>query len=216
MALSLPGVYKLAIQGRCAGQQIVTVHHVRKAVGAVNVGADLAAIVTTWTINNGPLAAYLGCHNADYTLENVTAYEMTVGGQQYSQTFNNSPGTLFGSTGSLTAACVITWKTPYGGRARRGRTFIGPLSSIHVQSGIVQIAAVNAISVYAGELLAQFSSASASYAFQLVVASDPGRKLTNKPKLPDIYPNPSTTDIVTFLVRNIARSQRRREIGVGG
>lgn len=205
--------YELAIKGSCASQQIVTVHHFR-AEGA----GDLSStIVTDWVADCK--AAYRGMLPADYAVVSLACRQINPPGPVGVDTAAVAPnGGIFAATaGPMNAAGVITWTTGYIGRSRRGRSFIGPLASQQVISGVVQAATVTAMTAYVTAMLGSFGSGGTRAAdARLVVWSRRIASTTSQSPPPAMgSANSASAYVLSGRANTIARSQRNRELGRG-
>jgi len=111
---------------------------------------------------------------------------------------NNGAGSVAG--GSLPAAdtVVITKRTPYAGRKFRGRVYVAGVPVTHEDNSTIAVAQLNNWQVLAN-----------TFAVNLTLDDDTWT--------PVVYHRSNFTHdvIVAAQVRNILRSQRRRQIGKG-
>lgn len=103
--------------------------------------------------------------------------------------------------GHHVTCAVITWLTALGGRSKRGRTFFGPLAEAVVTDGVITtafLAILNAACDAFTALYAVGGTETANYTFGVW-----SRTLT------------SFEPVISAICRTLARTQRRRQIGVG-
>lgn len=106
-----------------------------------------------------------------------------------------------GNNGILPACCVVKWTTAAGGRSYRGRSYFGPVAEDIYTDGVIGSAGVTAVGVGCQNVLDLYGPSGSSTDWRLVVWS---RKLSVE------------TVVTGFAVRSNAKTQRRRQRGVGG
>lgn len=205
--------YELAVKGICANQQIVTVHHFR-----AEAAGDLAATIAGfWEADCK--ATYRGMLPADYSVVSIACRQINPPGPVGVDIAATPPnGGVFAATaGGMNVAMVLTWTTSYIGRSRRGRSFIGPVTSQQVISGVIQAATVTAGQAYVTAILASFGNGGTRAATaRFVVWSRRLAGLFSQNPPPAMGSSASASAyIVSGRTNTIARSQRDRELGRG-
>lgn len=205
--------YKLAIQGTCAGQVIVNTYHLRAMAAG-----DLAQTATdNW--NTTCKTSYLAAHASNYTLVKLTATQINPVGPIGYERAPSSPvvGTNVNTAGALTAAACVKLTTGFVGRSRRGRNFIGPLGYDLITAGVLVSGAQTVVNAYFTALLGLWgASGSDASNLRLVIWSETIAAATSQDPPPAM--GGSTSASAYVLAASLdpnARSQRRREIGVG-
>jgi hypothetical protein len=227
---------ELVIIGKAQGQQIVTVHAfeasaAEEATFLNDSLADASAITLRddWVTNLQ--TAWLAALSSDYVIQTVGSQIVerpsTVShrlGRQDRAPSGSGAGANASAVGSLSAAAVIRWKSLIASRHARGRTFVPCLPSILIVDGIVQASAVALLNTYANTLRTRYAPTGAHSSWNLTVYSRPydsphgdyakrtGGVLAVVHK-PDYDGN--SNFVTAHQVDNVARSQRRRELGVG-
>jgi|SRR6266540_1774179 len=121
------------------------------------------------------------------------------------------------------ASIVTTWLTGLVGRSRRGRIYMPALESASVTNGKVTGSTLTALTTNLNAWKGVYHALGTSAVFTQCVFSDViafgCRAGATHPHAPVRYsvPNPANArqDVVTFKVRDIIYTQRRRVIGVG-
>jgi hypothetical protein len=192
-------IWELVMRGQCLDQQILNVYHFFEAATASAPELVPPAFAA---------AAYeFGAAGFDSVLPTeVTFPEASM--QRIHPTLGSSilvP--LTGIQGNQSAspmmnvAAVVTWRTPLGGRSRRGRSYIGPVAEAAYQDGEILAAPLANVQAGADQAILQFGpTQGAGLGYILSVWST----VLNV-----------ATGITGATARRLARSQRRRNIGIG-
>jgi hypothetical protein len=105
-----------------------------------------------------------------------------------------------GGAGMNNVAGVVTWRTALGGRSKRGRTYVGPVAEAVYADGIIAGGSVGAWQNGVDAFIAVYGAGGSSTEWRFGVWSG---TLT------------SFQEATAGLCRNEARSQRRRNVGIG-
>lgn len=206
--------YELAIKGLVQGQQIVTTHYFR-----AEAAGDLTALIATDWVTDCK-ALYRTMQPTDYTMTELFCRQINPPGPAGADLALVAPngGNAANASGALNAAAVITWTTAYVGRSRRGRSFIGPLQQGGALLGSLAAVEVTNKTNYAAQMLASFGSGgtrAADCRFVIWSHKIAGSFGQNPPPAMG-SPTSASAYVQGFRVNTIVRSQRRRELGVGG
>ncbi len=228
---------RLAVQGVCQGQSIVAVHHF-EAPGAVDSTLVTDALARSWAASvatdwhSNCKSAWLAPHTADYTLLNVQSQVLQRPGQRdhvLSPT-DLTPtvpivGGIAGTADDLTTAGVIRWRTDIAGKSHRGRTYIGPLGDVQTDVGRIATGSQAAFTAYATVMINRYTGASPIFTgANLTIYSRPYdsgeyRYVKGSGAAMEIVVPPDYDGNSTFVIGGsldpVARTQRRRQIGVG-
>lgn len=205
--------YKLSLEGTCAGQKIVNTMHLR-----AEAAGDLSQhICDQW--NTSLKTSWLACHASNYTLTKITGVQINPPGPVGYERAPASPvvGTNVNTSGSLTTAACVKLTSGYIGRTRRGRQFVGPFGYDLVTAGVLVSGLVTVLNTYYTALLALWGVAGSDLANnRLVVWSVKIADTISQATPPAMgSTNSASAYVLAYSIDGNARSQRRREIGVG-
>lgn len=211
--MAIGDVYELVLVGAILGQQVVNVHHVR-----AEAGGDLAPdMATNWATDCK--AAYVALFPTNYSLTMIKVRQIYPSGPAGVEYTTGLPtaGTQSNGPSGFNTAEVIKWTTAYVGRSRRGRTFIGPVSKSDVDNGSVVAGAITRLNAYVTALLGSIGQGGTHAAdMRLVIFSHKIATGTVPTPTTAIGAAGSVSAYVTAgAPQTLARSQRRRDIGIG-
>lgn len=211
--MAIGDTYELAIKATCLSQQIVATHHLR-AEGA----GDMSTVIpTAW--NTSLKASWLASLPTIYSLSILACRQINPPGPvgvEFTPT-----GTITGNVNTaistLVLAGVIKWTSAYVGRSRRGRTFVGPLTADSAVNGTLIAGRVTQLQAYVTAMLALWGPGGTGVAdARLVIWSRTIADSTSQSPPPAMGNVLSASAYVTAgNAQAIARTQRRRELGVG-
>lgn len=205
--------YELAIKATCNSQSIVNLHHFR----AEAAGSLASSIASDW--NTNLKAAWLALLPPPYTLALLSCRQINPPGP-VAVDFTPT-GTLTGGVGTvaggLTVAQVIKWTSAYIGRSRRGRTYVGPMAIERVSGGNCIAGQVTNGLAYVTAMLAQYGSGGGFAATARLVIWSRTIALAHSQLTPPSMGDPLSASayVTAGTTAAPARSQRRRELGVG-
>lgn len=205
--------YELAIKAVCNSQSIVNVHHFR-AEGAGDLSTSIAS---DW--NTNLKTTWLALLPPTYALALLTCRQINPPGPVGVDFVPT--GTLTGGVGTvaggLNVAQVIKWTTAFIGRSRRGRTYVGPMAIERVSGGNVIAAQQTNALAYVTAMLARYGSGGAFAATaRMVIWSRTIADNVSQDPPPAMGIAASASAYVTAGTSALpARSQRRRDLGVG-
>jgi len=230
-------LYQLTLIGVCDTAQIVNVHHYEASNASDGLLTNDAArsnsaglLADDWIANLK--TAWLTMHPPEYTLQMVKAQVLEVKGEtnrklsqvERAQTTSNI-GLAAAASEVTHVAAVIRWRTPVAGKSSRGRTYVGPLPSNWMSSGVLTAPATTAITAYGTAMRTRYTFAGTpATAYLLTIYSKPynhqeyGYPTGHNPTRTWYYPpdyDGNSTNVTEFQVDPILRVQRRREVGVG-
>lgn len=202
--MAVGDLWELQINGRAAGGVIQNVLGFKFLTTAAS-GDGLA---NDWL--TACKAGWLGNLSAGYTLENVTAVNVTPGTAASVQV--TPTGTVIGSgTGDMlppSNCMVATLTTALKGRAYRGRQYVSPWPEAAQNNGTFLSGYVNGLATgYMDVLMGRYAGGGVSADYRLVIIS---RQLNGATR-----PTPVGTDVLFYVVRPIVHLQRRRTVGYG-
>lgn len=234
---------QLTLVGACQGQAIVNVHHFEASAGteatllndglaqtyAANLAADWAGnLLTPWR----------NCHTQDYSLVRLQVQVLERPGnvnhrlvpQDYT-TGLPQPGLIAFNSGDMSTAAVLKWKSVTAGRSHRGRTYVGPINNGNVVGGVVQAGWKTPLDAYVTAMINRYTGlgAGAAAGYVLTIYSRPYSNTgVPTPEYQYTRRGPTGITVVTpgdyagqssFVISGstdtTARTQRRRELGVG-
>lgn len=205
--------YQLAIIGICNGQKIVNTHHFR-----AEAGGDLSsAIATDWDTNLK--TSFLALLPPTYSIQQYKCVQINPEGpvgveQAPTGTVTGGVGTV---AGGLNVAQVLKWTTGFVGRSRRGRTFIGPMAIERVSGGTLIAGQVTNGATYITNMLARYGAGGAFEATARLVIWSPTLAAASSQNPPPAMGSALSASAYVLAGVSIAqaKSQRRRDIGVG-
>lgn len=234
---------QLSLIGACQGQAIVNVHHFEASGGteatllsdtlaqtfAGNLAADWATNLKT---------AWLNAHPQDYSLTRVQVQVLERPGnvnhrlvpQDYTTGLPGA-GTIAFNSGDLSSAAVLKWKSVTAGRSHRGRSYVGPINNGNIVGGVVQAGWKTFLDAYVTAMINRYTGAgagaAAGYVFTIYsrpysntgVATPEYQYTRRGPTGITVVTPPDYAGQSSFVVSGstdtTARTQRRRELGVG-
>ena len=105
-------------------------------------------------------------------------------------------------------AMVVSWRTGLAGRSFRGRTYLVGLDETNQNHGRIASGMMTLIAAFVTQMLAVFGPSGSNTDWQFVVISRFNAKVKRA--------TPIGTPVTDATTSDILRSQRRRQIGVGG
>lgn len=202
---------QLAIKGTVGGQDHVHTLHFR----AVDALANEQGLIDAWQAN--ARAAYRAIFkNTDTPVDVITAAHVcgAVPLRALAQEVEVAPNRA-GSEGNDSSqplptfnAAVVSVRTAYSGKSRRGRFYIGGLSEANTDGNVLGSLQAR-IQAYVTALMANFSGANAAGGWSLVVHS---RKLA---AVPGTQCQDSSALVTAMIVRNEVGTMRSRKAGHG-
>jgi len=187
----MPNFYRLAVEGTIGPDQCVNVFHYRDTSSQ---GTPLE-VITAWV--SQVQASYLACITLQYNLVRLHCINLTT--QATAEQGATAPGQLTADPLPEQCSAVISWRTGFTGRSRRGRTYVPPATEFEQSSGRWTAGYVALLNTYAGNQRAILGGILDAYPFVIY-----SRKLQ------------AVNDVLTHIVRPIVHTQRRRVEGVGG
>lgn len=196
--LSVPDTVEIIINGSCGGQAIANV------VGATRVGGysqtdidNLALAVDGWVASD-----YLPLVNNAVTYDNVHVRGLNsiIDIESVNGT-STGPGTASGTGMPANASFVITLRTGKTGRSARGRFYMWPYSSAHLQT------TQTVTTTYANNAEAAITALAgviATNGFNMVIIS---RRTNNAPRLVGV-----TTVVTNISARNVDVDSMRHRL----
>lgn len=185
-------VWRLAVIGNLLGQEMVNVFHYAKPDGIAD--GDGMDLINTWLTNVAP--AYLDACPLAYTLLQLTARKLGTTTEATLDTIR--PGVRIGTVNAPQVAPTVTWETPFATRSARGRSFIPGVVDADCLNGLLSNGLQLALDAFTAAIIPDLVGTIATYL--LCVHS---RKFN------------TTRRVTSGIVHEIARTQRRRELGVG-
>jgi len=180
-------IYRVAVRTAVGAEDYINVFHLQAT------GSSPAAVAQAWVTACG--AAYLACLPQSATLEDVTVTDLS-SLQQAIETIHTTGG-IFGGVCPPQAAGLISWRTAQVGRAYRGRSYIPCVPEGHQELGTLDSTITSLYATLAASLSATWPNALGG---DLVVF----HKATG-----------TGTAILSYIVRDIVYTQRRRTLGQG-
>src|SRR5262245_42253300 len=229
----------LSIQGTAFGQIVVnTFHFEATTAGEASLTSDAAAQTSGATLAARWItvckAAFLACLAGDYNMVLVRAQIIERPTLfRHKLTPTDDPVTAQGNSGASNhpaaepaAAAVIKWRTPQAGKPRRGRVYLGPLSTNVQVDGRISAAGLTEMNGFPVAMMAEFGAAGtpANLDWRLTVYSKPynygeyGYARGHNPTRTFYYPPDyagDSTNVTGHAQDPIIRTQRRRVLGVG-
>jgi len=225
---------QLVLRGRVAGQDVVNVHHFEAtAAQELLLTSDTDAQAWADAVKAGWLSAhqtrFRACHPNDWLLNEVVAQVLerpSLLEHKLTETTSTpgSAGTVGAGSGSLSSAAVIKWTSAVAGKHHRGRTFIGPIPTGFVLDGALVSTLITPLDAYRTNLVTSYSGATPSDGALLTIYSRPldageqqwtvriGGSLVVRA---NVDYDGNSSNVTGSATDPIARSQRRREVGVG-
>lgn len=195
--IPIPDSVEIVINGSCGGQAIANVVGARRA-GYVQADIDaLASAVDSWVATD-----YLPLVNNAVTYDNVhvRGLQGIIDIESVDGT-STGPGTASGTGMPANASFVITLRTGHTGRSARGRFYMWPYSSAHLQTTqTVTTTYANAAAAAVTSLLTTIAGAG----FIPVIIS---RRTLNAPRLVGL-----TTNIISATARNVDVDSMRHRL----
>lgn len=202
-------IYRLRIYGRQHGSQIVNVlHFVNDDVSGVQGGQQLAThFLTNMTATlRGRAANQMAFESIE--VQSIVPFD---GGLWTAPFAAGTVGNAPTSSSTAVLAEVITIYSQRGGRRGRGRIYLAGAgtSTSEIQAGVWASTQTARTAALATALASNYIGAPHSSVFTLGVWS----KLLAGPNPP--WPTSAFARATALTVRTIARTQRRRQVGVG-
>jgi hypothetical protein len=203
-------VVRLAIVGSLNDNMTVNVlHYIRSGITPIN-SAMLQAFITAWQADCQ--TPYLSGIAAQWTLRQYSARTVVEPSAQAELSVASIPGGVTGSEATANqVAGIISWRTGYAGRRRRGRTFMPAVPEDRLNAG--RLTADLLTLRYLNFANAALQVTVDAVVYQLCILSDPSGHLPGSPSGDQIPAEAS--DVTSFIIRDVPGTIRRRRIGVG-
>lgn len=143
---TVPNTVEVVIAGEHLGNQQATVLHIHTLTPGDT--SKIAQILNA--VNTQILQKYLACLHTSYQAVELRGQDISVrGGVQVSVVMTgNTHGTNPGASAPGNVAIAIGWRTAYGGRRFRGRTYLSPLSTSNFTNDTISVGLVAAMHVF--------------------------------------------------------------------
>jgi len=201
---------RVRTRGTLLGQKVEFGVHLRYQTAAAN-AEDLAA---SWTATIMPLV--LAATSLDCNWDQIVVSDTSPTGLEsvVLPLTQPNPGTVIGDSLPPQDAAVISLRTGSKGGRKRGRFYLPGLSENYQNDGQMSGAQLTAVQALANGIVTAYGAGGSETAYRLVVYSP--EVLTfpaPKPKKP--RPGTVITDVTSYVVSPVIRTQRRRSIGLG-
>lgn len=194
-------IMEVIIKGVCAGQAVYNILHFRDEndQGPIGLMAEMESGTPNW------FTRLVSCLCNDYSVSSILSrndIDTTPGPQIETATSTTYTGLTGDSAGPLPPCGVIKWTTAVGGRSGRGRSYIGPPGINRIVDGLLEATIFANLGLFAQEMDNRFFLGGSAYAGNYTFGIW-SRKL-------NLF-RPATG----FVPRQQAKTQRRRQLGVG-
>lgn len=205
--------YKLDIIATCLGQTVVNSHFFR-----AEAGGDLSTgIANDWITNLK--ATWLALLPPPYTIQTVKCRQINPPGPVGVEIVPGGTNTGGVGTvpGGMNVAQVLKWTTPYIGRSRRGRTFVGPMAIERVSNGQMIAGQITNGTTYITTMLGRYGAGGAFEATARMVIWSPTIAAATSQNPPPAMGTAGSASAYVVAGTSVAyaKSQRRRDLGVG-
>lgn len=198
-------VWRLSFEGLIQAQQMINTWHIRMKSGS---GTPLGAVAYLNT--NFYQLIKTNLSNA-WSISVVHGFQYVDPANLYEQLLSIPAGSLSSESLPPQDAAVATLRTGIAGRSRRGRHYWAGLTESSQNHGAIDSAWVAAVQTYYDDLVAALGSGGSNADYEWGVWS----KKLGEPS-PHVYNLTSGFRPITeVVVRDIVRSQRRRQLGAG-
>lgn len=201
--MAIGDVYEIVLRGvNGVGEAVYNVLHMKMTSATPSVPTMIEDVCALLFPTTGSIGVNMLLPTVDYILAEVS-YKLIHPSQG---PLNVYPLTTpragrAGGTGILTAAAVVKWMTALGGRSARGRSYFGPVSEDCYTSGVMPTTQVGYAQAAINALLAIYgATGGTSVDWRMVIWS----------RILD-----TAYEVTEGIVRNLAKTQRRRQRGVG-
>lgn len=196
--MSAGDVYKMALTHTFDEISFfVLTHHYVEQAGA---GGAAERVASLWV--DKCQTAYLATFSSRMALRQMEVQKIRPAGEDVIFTSINENGTLTDSAGSIASfvlAPVVSLRTGFAGRSKRGRNYMMPPTENHIDDDVIDTVLFNAITNYFTEAL-NLNESEAEPEFKLTVWSTK---------------NELSQPVTSFIVRTVLGTQRRRKLGRG-
>jgi len=208
--VALNHVYRIRTRGRQRGQRVEFGIHVRNIV-ADHTPAELA---TDWLTNIMPLVT--AATSASVNFEDLVVSDTAAtGDEMFVQALTQpNPGSISGDSLPNQNAAVISFGTGQKGRRRHGRLYTFGLAEGGQTDGNLSGAQLTAITALGAGIVARYGSGGTSANWRFVIYSPPSPPFVAKPP-PPTHTDTLITEVTTYKIDPVVRTQRRRSVGVG-
>lgn len=136
--------FRLAVESILLGQQVVNVFHYEQVVPVLNL--TMTDLAENWETNVLPL--YLGLSVTGFAVNTIRIRDFNTpqAGIDYPTSGNGTQG---GEAVPIQSAPIITWRTDFIGRSRRGRSYLPPPSEGNQNGGGIVAAQRTAMTDFA-------------------------------------------------------------------
>lgn len=194
--MAVNDVYKVALVGRVAQDDIVITHHYRMTAFGSSEATSQQELIDEWVTNCQGL--WLGLSYGDYVMDYIGVKNVTQNMDELTQEIDLN-GTQSGEGMPNFVSPVVSLRTGFAGRSNRGRNYLPPPSEGNCQGNNIVLAMATAIRDYYNAAIALGPGATGA-TFGMTVYS----RVLSSDKM-----------VTNFLVRTPLGTQRRRRIGVG-
>ena len=208
--MALNHVYRIQTRGRQRGQRVEFGLHLRNIV-ADRTPADLAS---DWLTNVMPLVT--AATSATVNFEDLQVSDTSsTGDELYTQALTQpNPGSVSGDSLPNQNAGLISLGTGQKGRRKHGRLYTFGLVEAGQADGQLTGAQLTAITALGAGIVARYGAGGTSPNWRAVIYS-PVSPPPKPPKVPKLKTDEIVTDVTTYKIDPVVRTQRRRSIGVG-
>jgi hypothetical protein len=201
--MAIGDVYRLAVVGiGSAGQELINVYHYEKTAG----GDDDAGVllIDAWVANLS--VDYAGlisnlCAIIGFEVRNLDQPEFGTDYTLPEAVQGSQPGEMLPPQTSA----VISWRTGFIGRRRRGRTYVWPAGEANQNAGQWNGPYLTLLAAFGAEAI-DISDAGLNV-WRMVIYSKP----VDPPGVPPIL----VTPVSSVVIPTFTATQRRRRVGVG-
>jgi hypothetical protein len=203
-------IVKVRTRGRLLGSNVEFGVHIRYNTTSAT-AADLAA---SWAATVIPMVKAASVSDCNWDRLTVSDTDPN-GAESYDLPLTQpNPGDILGDPLPPQDAAVISLRTGVKGGRRRGRFYFPGITETTNQDGRMQGTQLTAIQALANGLINAYGPSGTENDYRLVVYSP--EVLTFKPpRTPKPRPGTIITNVTSYTVDPVIRTQRRRSIGVG-
>jgi hypothetical protein len=147
---TIPRGVELIVNGVFESQPVVNVFHYRTISDTEPSSTQLEDFVAYWRAAFE--SSWLEMHSTAYRVLSYTAKSLygTLPVQIVAYADMTTVGVLGGDVSPGNVAAVISWRTPFGGRQYRGRTYVGPLPEQEVSGNTLGAGLLSNMADFAG------------------------------------------------------------------
>jgi hypothetical protein len=176
--------------------------------------ADAADLAASWTAEVMPTVIAASPIGLNWDSLLISSAQATGAESQMFPFTQPNPGALTGEVLPVQNAAVVGLRTGIKGGRRRGRLYFPGITEAGNDDGKLNGAQLTAIQGFAQKIIGTYGPAGTNTDYRLVVYSP--ETLTFKPaRVPKPRPGTIVTEVQTFALDPVIRTQRRRALGVG-